>query len=623
MNRTTKKQLEKIIIEYKKEYSTQEIINSFIHLYILKNEYNETFINKFSECSKYLESENSTLKNLLENKYNTITIKDIEAVFESLIDLDRKKAEGAVYTPDYIIDYIINHSISIYDGNDIPTICDPSCGSGGFVVRAILILSKKYNISEKEALKFVRGVDINEQSVSCAKIIIELYFFSKDIEIHNLDSTIINNDTLLSSRENLLKQLHITNGIDILVTNPPYVKLQNISRDYRKSLIDIYPNFTKGSFSFAMLFLIAGRNLLSKNGILGYITQNNFFTSLASKNIRQHLQDEQCVHTIIDFLHTKIFENASAYTCLIFLTKSDKINEFDFKWSLNPKTTLSNNNFSKILVTSLNSKKWRLAPSPHLENIEKIENIRTKLGDIADIKVVFATLKDKVFLLDKNNKIDLEDDITVSAVKISDLSDQDSLKDNYRRIIFPYKKIDDKYIAYTEEEMKELFPKAYQYLLNNKELLETRSEGKNPLTYFYEWGRIQGMSAPSDKLLTKTFSGKPNFMRDTTSSLFCNGYSVKPKDEMCLLIFGEILDIEILQKVLNSKIMDYYSKLTSFQLYGNYQCFQHNFIELFSIPKLTNKDIVFIKNNSNVDLDKYLAELYDINFSDILEIVNR
>jgi len=249
-------------------------------------------------------------------------------------------------------------------------------------------------------------------------------------------------DSLLTPKELLFNKLKISNGIDIIVTNPPYVKLQNISHEYRKNLIAEYPLYTNGSFSLAMLFLIRGYDLLSNSGILGYITQNNLFTSLASKNIRQYLQEKKCIHTIIDFQHTKIFANASAYTCLLFLTREQN-KTFRFKWAKKPKENLYDNFFSKINYNSLNSKKWRLAPKNHLDNINKIESIGNKLGDIADIKVGFATLKDSVFLLRNDSKIahEIEDDIVKPAIKIAELNDQGDIEHSVRKIIFPYKKM--------------------------------------------------------------------------------------------------------------------------------------------------------------------------------------
>ena len=605
------------IKKIKEDYPTATIISSFIMLYIEINGIKKIFLNQLNECSKYSNNESKNLLDVIKLNFQKFTLKDLESVFENIIDLDRKKEEGAVYTPNYIIDYIINYSISIYKNKNVPIICDPACGSGGFLVRSIEILKNKFNLSIEESVNYIRGVDINSQSVSCAKIILELYGLSHNIILTSLDKNIICSDTLLTKPNILLKKLNLKGGVDILVTNPPYVKLQNISNNVRTQLVNEYPKFTNGSFSFSMLFLIAGEKLLSKRGVLGYVTQNNMFTSLASREIREFLQKEKSIHTVIDFLHTKVFENASAYTCLLFLTNNQKNNSFKFKWALNPKTDLKDSKFSNIEIEELNSKKWRLAPKKHLRNINNIENIGYKLGEVADIRVGFATLKDSVFLLDKD--IDIEDDMFVSAIKVADIDCEESIKLHQRRLLFPYKEIDGKFVTYSEEEMMSDFPKTYKYLLTKKDTLASRSKS-SLLKYFYEWGRTQGMKPSLEKLLTKTFSSKPNFILDKSNSRFCNGYSVKPK---FFKTTDSKIEIEVLQKILNSLVMNYYSKVTSFQLNGNYQCYQKNFIELFNVPNLSNDHINKIKELNDKLLDLFLCELYEIDYDELLEVVNR
>ena len=612
------------ITDLKKEFSSEEITASLIKLFTDNNKIDYSKTNEASECRRYSQYYNTIAYSTIASTFPKLSLKKLESIFESLIDTNRRKTEGAVYTPDYIIDYIIDYSISEYKQDGIPIICDPACGSGGFLVRGIAKLKKSYNISDIEAVNYVKGIDVNSQSVSCAKVILELYLLSKNENPPSFDNNIICMDSLLTPIDLLFNKLNLINGVDIIVTNPPYVKLQNISNKYRSKLIAKYPLYTNGSFSLAMLFVIRGYDLLCKSGILGYITQNNLFTSLSSRNIRENLQQKKCIHTIIDFQHTKIFVNASAYTCLLFLTKEQN-KTLRFKWAPKPKEDLYDNCFSKINFNALNSKKWRLAPKKHLDNINKIENIGNKLGDIADIKVGFATLKDVVFLLQNDSKIayDIEDDIVKPAIKIAELHDQVDIEHSIRKIIFPYKKMNGSFIPIDEDVFSDKYPIAYDYLCSQKNVLLKRDKGNGTYKFFYEWGRTQGMVSPSYKLLTKTFSKKPNFMLDKTASLFCNGYSVKPKSFKDTLFFEQEYNIYVLQKILNSLIMNYYSKLTSFQLDGNYQCFQKNFIEHFSIPKLTSSDIDFIVCNDGIKLNEFFCDLYGLKYNEILEVVNR
>jgi len=170
----SKNKLNGVIQLYKKEFSTNEIINVVITIFLQNHSFEQKIMQSLNECSKYYTFSNTLLFNKFVQDFKFLSLKNIENIFESLIDIDRKKAEGAVYTPDYIIDYILNYSLTNYKGISIPIICDPACGSGGFLVRAIKILSDKYNLDLEESIQYIKGIDINEESISCAKIIIEL-----------------------------------------------------------------------------------------------------------------------------------------------------------------------------------------------------------------------------------------------------------------------------------------------------------------------------------------------------------------------------------------------------------------------------------------------------------------
>ena len=127
------------------------------------------------------------------------------------------------------------------------------------------------------------------------------------------------------------------------------------------------------------------------------------------------------------------------------------------------------------------------------------------------------------------------------------------------------------------------------------------------------------MEALGPKLLTGTFSKGPNFLLDKTDSLFCNGYSLKVKDD-CIKKFP---NIEILQKILNSIVMYYYAKVTSFQISGNFECYQKNFIENFGIPNLKIDEIKMIKKYNGDKLDRYLCEIYTLNYEELKSYINQ
>jgi adenine-specific DNA-methyltransferase len=567
-----------------------------------------------------------SLQSELLSSVGTFALKDVEVAFENLIDAARKRSEGVVYTPNYIIDYLIQGCADKRLPKSLPTLLDPACGGGGFVIRAAPILAKTYGVSLEQIIsESLHGMDVSSEAVECASISLDLFCAEHKLTKPDSCQVFRVGDSLLTPAKEICEIFGVPGGgFDLITTNPPYVKLQNLDDTYRLQLSEAYSEFAQGSYSLAMLFLIAGHRMLSPSGVLGFITQNNLFTSLAGAGVRDYLQKAKCLHSIVDFEHFKVFNNASAYTCLIFLDNL-KREAFGYTTCSDPKTQLSllrGDSFHSINLESLHKDKWRLTAPHHLKNINRLETFGTPLGDLADIRVGFATLKDSVFLLNgRSEQQIIENGITVPAIKIAEFSAENELVSNKRRIIRPYRKHGKRWIPLTPDEIKTEFPNAYSYLEAHKAELAERGKGKKLPTNFYEWGRSQCMEAPGPKLLTKTFSKGPQFILDKTDSLFCNGYSVKPK--AAVNWFGSALDICVLQRVLNSKVMDYYTRVTAFQIDGGYQCFQKNFIERFCIPAISAAECGEIMHLDGEEREHLIARIFGISYDEILEIVSQ
>lgn len=63
--------------------------------------------------------------------------------------------------------------------------------------------------------------------------------------------------------------------------------------------------------------------------------------------------------------------------------------------------------------------------------------------------------------------------------------------------------------------------------------------------------------------------------------------------------------------------MHYYVKKTSVSIDGGYPCYQKNFIERFTIPHLSEGEIIFLRNaDSRKTIDTFLMKKYQINIPD-------
>ncbi len=616
-----------LVSRYKAGFGRDACLSSILRTWMRANEapgkaVDRAFnIQRISEISPASDLETQ----LLAATQGQFSLKQVEVAFENLSDADDKRAHGVVYTPNYIIDYIIKRCFAIRAGDNPPTILDPACGSGGFLLRAAKLLSENYDVPiEKTVNEHVYGIDVSRDAIECASVAIEMFCAEQAVTPPATFDFLLNADTLCTSSQAITRSLGIDeHGFDVIVTNPPYVKLQNLDEDYRETLSELYSEFATGSFSLAMLFLVAGYRLLSQNGALGYITQNNIYTSLAGAGVREFLQNNGSLHTIVDFGHKKIFPDASAYTCLLFLgrTPHERLQFFRCSEPESEILRLRDDDFHDIPLNVLDKKKWRLAPEHHLRNLRKLESNGTPLGELSDIKVGFATLKDSVFIV--NNDFanqDIEEGITRPAIKIANFSDERSLESNQARVIQPYRKSgSNKWVPLEDHEFQQMYPKAYSHLKAQEYELSKRDKGKKSPRRFFEWSRTQCMEAPGPKLLTKTFNRGPNFLLDETDSLFCNGYSVKPREIGDL--FFDPIDIRVLQRILNSSVMDYYARLTSFQIEGGYQCFQKNFIERFCIPDVHNHSQTILSLEGE-ELQHYICGLFGVSVDEIAEVVH-
>lgn len=609
----------KTIIDLLKKYDWTILEPHIIYHYL--NEYSLDYKN-CEVLSNYFDGFelNDDSYNLV-SKISFESIKDLESTLELLIPSSDKILNGAFFTPSYIVDFIIN---TIQPKQNDKCI-DPSCGGGAFLIGLCDYYKQNYNKSVSATIKEnVFGSDILEYNITRSKIILSIYGLHQGEYIKEQDFNLICTDSLKYSWEDTF---------DCIVGNPPYVKFQDLLDETRFFLVNNWRSCQKGTYNLYFAFFELGHKLLSEKGKLGYITPNNYFTSLAGECLRDFFDITKCIYKIVDFNSTKVFD-VQTYTAITFLNKKENRNiEYDrIEYGVKPFDYLKNISFSISDYKELNTKKWRLLKDDEKENIHQIENIGTPIKNLFSINVGIATLKDELFFIDiiqdngsiytidfKGEKFEIEKEITKSLYKISDFKSQEDIISNKRRIIFPYC-VDGKTAnIISEDEIKIKYPLCYKYFISIKDKLLARNNGK--IYPFYAYGRTQGLTKQGIKLLTPTFSQYPRFLIvDDIEALFTNGYGIYFDKQAQKNIFDDVhllsleQNIDVLQKVLNSAIMDYYVKKTSVSIEGGYPCYQKNFIEKFTIPNLTNDELSILRNLSDkTDIDDFLIEKYQVN----------
>lgn len=552
------------------------------------------------------------------------TIKDLENHLELIIPQTDRKLNGAFFTPDYIIDFIINEVKPQPNDKNL----DPSCGCGAFLIGLTDYYKKTFGKSIKSIVKEnIFGSDILTYNIHRTKLLLTIYALQHNEILEETDFNLYNQDSLKAD-------WYLT--FDTVVGNPPYVKFQDLSDENREYLIKNWTTVEGGTFNLYFAFFELGYKLLKPTGRLGFITPNNYFTSLAGEAIRRFFQQKKCVSRIIDFTHKKVFD-AQTYTALTFLNKQEnEAISFDrLKNGYTPQDFLPIANGSPNYLKDLNVKKWRLLKTDEQKNIKTIETIGTQISKLFDICVGIATLKDDVFFIDGTNEkngyfikttdkgtFEIEKEITKPVYKISDFKSQEEAEQNTRRIICPYTIKGKTATPISEMEFKKRFPKCYEYFLSEKETLLARDKGKVKFEPFFVWGRTQGLAKIGKKILNPTFSQTPRFLLiNEEEAYFTNGYGTYFREQEIDTLFADtvnpiskIENIDVVQKILNSIVMHYYVSKTSVAIEGGYPCYQKNFIEKFTIPEFSESEIELLRNISDKqEIDDYLIKKYHLN----------
>ena len=178
--------LESTITQLLRHYSADTIRGALIQHWAKLNGVPFSRLEQVKSVIEPIQSSNSTdlgkITDHISQHITKLSIKDLEASFEALLDSSRRRSHGAIYTPNYIIDYLIDHGLRMAgftrtksSNRTMPLICDPACGSAGFLIRAAEYL--KPEIPPIKAFsQCLIGFDNDSLAIQQARCLIQLYF---------------------------------------------------------------------------------------------------------------------------------------------------------------------------------------------------------------------------------------------------------------------------------------------------------------------------------------------------------------------------------------------------------------------------------------------------------------
>lgn len=197
----------------------------------------------------------------------------------------------------------------------------------------------------------------------------------------------------------------VKNGFDIVIGNPPYVKLEKIEDQSRLLEKQGYEVFTKRGDLYC-IFTERGFKLLKAGGTLSYIMSNKWLQAEYGRPLRKYFLQHELT-SLIDFGDNDLFKGATVYSCIFVARKASPALEFECVYMryYNPNTFPYDilNWRTKFQMAKLTDDTWVLSETTGAI-LEKLKASCTTLSDFISGEAYYGIKPGttKAFIVDDN-----------------------------------------------------------------------------------------------------------------------------------------------------------------------------------------------------------------------------
>jgi very-short-patch-repair endonuclease len=389
-------------------------------------------------------------------------------------------------------------------------------------------------------------------------------------------------------------------GFDAIIGNPPYIRIQELQQNFPEfveHINKVFESTGKGNYDIYIPFIELGYNLLKKDGSLAYIMPHKFLNANYGSEVRGFLKKTNFPDKIIHFGSNQVFEDATTYTGLFFMSKKMNLALEYFECD-NPAMILEKKamDFSPVALSSLTKDNWIFLKKDENKIFDKLKNNGVSLESLTDR--IFQGLKtsaDKIFILRKisENEHDylvyseqLERELSLEKTYLFPLikggnSRAYTISEPELLILFPYENGNLTHWS----ALKETAPMTAAYLTENKAYLEKRESGKFKGESWFQYGRHQAIETiKNPKIFTPDIAPSSRFSLDKIGQYMftggaSGGYGIIPKSGV---------SFNFLLGILNSKVANWYIQLSSTQMRGGWYSFESRYIKSIPLPSISS-----------------------------------
>lgn len=606
------------------------------------------------------------------------TLQELEKGLKWVIDSKERKRFGQYYTPQYVVDYIIDN-VGITRNSKI---LDPACGSGAFLIKAydkLKLLNqeyikrisekKKHNLSEENFKKWqkeelpkleseninrilarnIHGVDLNPESVELTKVNLWLRSIQKDTPLNKLENNIACGNSLISGTEDELRKYfgddweeqrpfdweeefsEIMNGggFDVVIGNPPYVRQEELSeiKSYLQKNYEVYHSMA----DLFVYFFEREMDMLTEGGYFGMIVSNKWLRAGYGINLRNFIS-KFWIEKFIDFGDLRVFPDATIYPCIIILRKINKSNP---KIQVCKMETLSfdslesyveKNQFS-VNQNELGEKEWSIQSANANQLLKKITSSGIELEKYSNSRIYRGILTglNEAFVIDEKTKLELISEDPASAEIIKPIISGSEIKrygifpkSKYLIFIpwhFPLHKVNS--VSGASKNAEILFKEQYPVIYNYLITYKEKLEKRNKVEtgIRYEWYALQRCAATYYEEFEKPKIVWGNLATKASFAFDGSGFYVNAP--ACIFPTSS----KYVLGIMNSKLMSYFLKSICAERRGGFieqKPVYVSKIPIKQIPESQQKPIIKLVDRM-LSLNKELQNI-NINFFDYVNL---
>ncbi|MFM9951473.1 MAG: class I SAM-dependent DNA methyltransferase [Saprospiraceae bacterium] len=246
--------------------------------------------------------------------FRYLPVEVVSSIYEALFTTTEEIAEnGMVYTPPHLAAFLVEEAMPLnsWRNKEDYLVCDPSCGSGVFLVLAFKRLVHWWRFRNQNApptvdslinilMSNLYGIDKNENAVLLTRFSLCLAVCDMltppevwdKFHFPDLTDRLITDDFFNWQKENQNKV-----AFDLVIGNPPFKQAHKDLPDWQHISGEKIPQK-----QIALYFLSAGMNMVKPGGLLCLILKSSSFLYTTSGiKFRTWFLENHKVHQVIDF----------------------------------------------------------------------------------------------------------------------------------------------------------------------------------------------------------------------------------------------------------------------------------------------------------------------------------